>query len=263
MRFGPRWLSLALTLVMGASAWAQPATQPAPDQAPVIGSPPPAAGTTPPVMPIESEEKPNPEDKGAVGVAVRMRFLFIPKAIFNLFVDHSTPMSQYSIGAAFVRRRGNFDIEFAVTYANTKPKNGYWLDKGNNPGVQGQYPGLRNFDDLSLIGADATFIWHTDIVPTVQFRYGAGIGIGFLIGNIVGTDTVCDANTQASDLDDPSTDQCHPVDGSTRNRDKIPVVPIVHLLAGLRFKLIDQLSLNVELGLWDAPFVGANIGYFF
>jgi hypothetical protein len=35
------------------------------------------------------------------------------------------------------------------------------------------------------------------------------------------------------------------------------------LLAGLRFKLIDQLSLNVEFGLWDAPFVGGNIGYFF
>jgi hypothetical protein len=74
---------------------------------------------------------------------------------------------------------------------------------------------------------------------------------------------VCNANTTADDLDDPSTPQCMPIPGSEFNRDKIPVVPIVHLLVGLRFKLIDQLSLSVELGIRDVPFVGANIGYFF
>jgi len=43
-----------------------------------------------------------------------------------------------------------------------------------------------------------------------------------------------------------------------------PVVPIVNLMAGLRFKLVDQLSLQVELG-WRFPafFAGAGVGYFF
>jgi hypothetical protein len=263
MRCAPRWLSLALTLLMGASAWAQPAPQPAPDQAPVIGQPPPAAGTTPPVTPIEPDEKPNPDEQGAVGVGVRARFIFLPAAILQLFLDHATSMTQYSIGAAFIRRKGNFDIEFALEYANVSPKNGYYLEKGNNPGVLGQYPDFIEFDNFSMISADATFIWHTNIVPTVQFRYGAGIGIGFLLGNIVGTDTVCNANTQADDLDDPSTMQCNKQAGTTANKSKIPVVPIVHLLVGLRFKLIDQLSLSVELGIRDVPFVGANVGYFF
>ena len=268
MRSGPRWLSLALTLSVGASAWAQtaptppPATQPAPDQAP-IGSPAPASATTPPITPLEPDEKPNPDEQGAIGVGVRARFIFLPAAILNLFFDHATSLTSYSLGASFIRRKGNFDIEFALEYAKLSLKNGYYLAKGDNPGILGQYPDFINFDNFGMISADATFIWHTNIVPTVQFRYGAGIGIGFLLGDLKSQKSVCNANTTADDLDDPSTPQCMPIPGSEFNRDKIPVVPIVHLLVGVRFKLIDQLSLSVELGIRDVPFVGANIGYFF
>jgi len=273
MRSAPRWLSLALTLLVGPSAWAQtapqpappPATQPAPapDQAPVIATPPPAPGTTPPITPLEPEEKPNPDEQGAVGVGVRARFIFLPSAILNLFLDHSTSLASYALGASFIRRKGNFDIEFAVEYDKLSLTNGYYLPKGDNPGVQGQYPDFIKFDNFGMISADATFIWHTNIVPTVQFRYGAGIGIGFLLGDLKSQKSMCSANTQTDDLDDPNTPQCTLIPGSEFNRSKPPVVPIVHLLVGIRFKLIDQISLNVEFGIRDIPFVGANVGYFF
>jgi hypothetical protein len=241
---------------------AQPGPAPAPP--PPVGTPPAPSpdGTTP--TPIEPEEKLQPEEPGAVGLAVRGRFIFLPSAIMNLFLSHSTSLAQYSFGAAFVRRKGNFDIEFGLEYANVSPKDGYYLEKGNDPGVQGQYPDRIHFDNFSMISADATFIWHTDIVPTVQFRYGAGIGIGFLLGNIVATKQMCSTGTSTGDLDDPNANgKCSDIPGSTTNKSKPPVLPIVHLLAGVRFKLIDQLILNVEIGIRDLPFVGVNIGYFF
>src|SRR5215475_15142922 len=145
MRSGLRWLTLTSIVVLGASAGAQtqpapPATQPAPapDKPPAITTPPPRPGTTPSVTTIQPEEE-KAEDKGAIGVGVRARFIFLPAAILQLFLDHATSMTQYSIGAAFIRRKGNFDIEFALEYANVSPKAGYYLEKGNNPGVQGQY----------------------------------------------------------------------------------------------------------------------------
>src|SRR5262249_18129026 len=100
--------------------------------------------------------------------------------------------------------------------------------------------------------------------PTVQIRYGAGIGIGFLLGNIVGTKQMCSAGTSVGDLDNPTANgKCNDIPGTTTNKSKPPVVPIVHLLAGVRFKLIDQLSLNIEVGTRALPCAGANIGYFF
>ncbi len=265
-------LSTLLVLFGGVPAWAQqPTPSPAPPPAPAPAPPPPvgtapapASDATTPPPPVELEEKPAAEEPGAVGVAVRGRFLFLPSGIMNLFLAHSTSLAQYSFGAAFVRRKGNFDIEFGLEYANVSPKDGYYLEKGNDPGQQGQYPDKIHFDNFSMISADATFIWHTNIVPTVQFRYGAGIGIGFLLGDIIGTKQTCSAGTSTGDLDDPTANgKCSDVPGTTAAKSKPPVVPIVHLLVGIRFKLIDQLSLNVEVGIRDLPFVGANIGYFF
>lgn len=257
-------LSILVLVLAGAPARAQQPTPPPapPPTPPPVGTAPAAQpeATTPPPL----EEEKTVEEPGAIGVAARLRFIFLPSAILNLFLEHSTSMSQYSVGAAFVRRKGNFDIEFALEYANVSPKDGFYLEKGNDPGQQGQYPDRIHFDNLSMISADATFIWHANIVPTVQIRYGAGIGIGFLLGNIVGTKQMCSAGTSVGDLDNPTANgKCNDIPGTTTNKSKPPVVPIVHLLAGVRFKLIDQLSLNIEVGIRDLPFVGANIGYFF
>src|SRR5215813_3738369 len=206
-----RALASSLIVILAAApVWAQQPAPPPPQPTPAapqqpLGAPTtgaPCAATTPP--PIEEEKPAGPEEKGAIGVAARVRFLFLPSGILNLFLSHSTSLTQYSVGAAFVRRKGKFDIEFALEYANVSPKDGYYLEKGKDPSQQGQYPDRIEFDNFSMISADATFIWHADVVPTVQVRYGAGLGLGFLLGNIVGTKQMCTTNTTTGDLDDPT-----------------------------------------------------------
>jgi hypothetical protein len=267
-----RSLASSLIVVLAAApVWAQqpPPAPPAPTPAPAPAQPPvgtPSAAPRPDAVtpPPPLEEEKTTEEKGAIGVAVRGRFIFLPSALLNLFLEHSTSLAQYSVGAAFVRRKGNFDIEFGLEYANVSPKDGYYLEKGKDPSQQGQYPDKIHFDNFSMISADATFIWHSDIIPTVQVRYGAGIGLGFLLGDIIGTKQMCTTGTSTGDLDDPNANgKCTDLSGTTAPKSKPPILPIVHLLAGIRFKLIDQLSLNVEVGIRDLPFVGLNIGYFF
>jgi hypothetical protein len=188
----------------------------------------------------------------------------MPTAVLNLFLGHSTTMTSVSYGGEIIRRKGNFDIVFGLEYANISPADGLYLEKGNDPGQFDQYPDYVHFDNFSMLSVDGAFIWHAELTPFMQLRYGAGIGIGFLLGNIKKTKTTCTkhgASTTPDQLDDPT--ECDPQPATTKNADKPPVVPIVDLLAGLRFKLGDQVSLNLEMGFRDVFFAGGSVGYFF
>src|SRR5262249_44696697 len=139
-----------------------------------------------------------------------------------------------------------------------------YREKNKDPGQFGDYPDYIHFDNFSLISLDWSFIWHSDITPKIQFRYGAGIGVGFLIGNIQKFQQPCPQGTTADQLDDPNF--CPVANRSTtpKNAD-IPsrVWPVVNLLAGMRFELVPQVALSVEIGFRDVFFGGIGIGYFF
>ena len=69
------------------------------------------------------------------GAGVRLRWVFMPTAVMNLFLDHSTPMSSVGFGAQAIRRKGNFDIAFGLEYENVSPSNGYYVESGGNPAL--------------------------------------------------------------------------------------------------------------------------------
>jgi hypothetical protein len=97
----------------------------------------------------------------------------------------------------------------------------------------------------------------------MALRYGGGIGIGFPLGGLTHQDTLCSSDTTVDDLDDPNA--CTPIVGATREEADIPpVVPIVNVLLGVRFRVVDQVSLQIEGG-WRFPsfFIGGGVGYFF
>jgi hypothetical protein len=196
------------------------------------------------------------------GIGARSYFVFIPTWLFDLFVEHSTSFKSVTFAGSVIRRKGNFDIQLSLEYGQFQPDDGLWQEKDEDPSMIGMYPDFNRFNDLAMVSFDASFIWHVDLTDFMQFRYGAGIGIGVKLGDATQTDTMCNSSTTVDDLDDPTA--CNEVQGSTTNIDIPPVVPIVNLLVGLRFKLVDQLSLNIEGG-WRFPsfFVGGGIGYFF
>lgn len=209
----------------------------------------------------EEETAPPPEDEVQWGVGAYSRFITLPSFVFDLFVDHSTSMNSFAVAGSVVRRKGNFDIVFTLEYASTSPKDGLWQEKGEEPGMPSMNPDYVDFQSLAFLSGDVSFIWHAPLTDFMAFRYGVGIGIGVPLNGYEHADTECPPGTRLEDLDNPS--RC-PVTGVNEEDDLPPVLPVVNLLAGLRFKIVDQLSLQVEVG-WRFPafFAGAGLGYFF
>ncbi len=222
------------------------------------GAPVPEPASSEPVMVEESLDP----DKPKFGLGLRARYVTIPQFLINLFVDHSTTMTSFGFGGEFVRRKGNFDIVVGVEYENISPPDGLYQEEGEDPARAGEYPDFTEFDGLALLGLDIAFVWHTNLHEKVQLRYGAGLGIGIVLGSIYQTDTMCPAGTTISDLDDPT--HCPLAAGAPREKaDVPPVVPIVNLLLGFRFKVNDQISINLEGGFRNMFFFGLGTDYFF
>lgn len=255
----------ALVFVCGlaAPAFAQDTPQMTPPavEQPVGPTAAPSREPAKPKLKVDEPETAPPEAPAQIGVGARFRYIFLPSSVLNLFLGHSTSMNSVAFGGEVIRRKGNLDIVFGLEYANISPSNGLYLEKGKNPSLMTDQPDFVTFDNFSMISLDGTFIWHSDLADWVQFRYGAGIGIGFLLGDIKKQKGSCSSTTTVDQLDDPHA--CDPVSTTVRLADKPPVVPIVNLLLGLRFKLKDMLSLNVEVGFRDVFFTGVSLGYFF
>jgi len=192
------------------------------------------------------------------GAGVRLRWVFMPTAVMNLFLDHSTPMSSVGFGAQAIRRKGNFDIAFGLEYENVSPSNGYYVESGGNPALP-EDNDFVTFDGLAVLGLDASFIWHAPIAKRVDFRYGAGIGIGFVFGDIYQADASC----TGPDLSAGSPTCTHVMGLGPKSNDVPPVVPIVNVLLGTRIKVNDQINVNVEGGFRDVFYLGVGSDYIF
>lgn len=266
--------ALALVTAMPAArAQDPPAPPPEPATAPTDTpiSPGPAPGAPPPASSklrtgtAEEEDDDDEVTRSAEdvqwGIGARSRYITTPQFMLDVFVEHSTPMNSFSVAGEVIRRKGHFDIVLSIEYARVSPEDGLWQEKGENPGMIDMYPDLLKFD-VALLSGDVSFIWHLPITDFLSFRYGAGIGIGVPLGSFTQQDTVCSSNTTVDDLDDPNA--CTPVPGKIEDGDLPPIVPIVNVLLGARFKLVDQLSLQIEGG-WRFPsfFIGGGVGYFF
>jgi hypothetical protein len=196
------------------------------------------------------------------GIGARLRYVFLPTAVINLFVDHSTPLSAMSFALEAVRRKGDLDVVISLDYTQGSPPDGLYLEQGDDPNQPGQAPDWTEFDGVGLLSLDVSFIWHANLHRMVQFRYGAGVGIGLVTGTIYQTDTVCPPGTTASDLDDEN--HCARVTGTRAENESVPpVLPVVNVLLGFRFLLADQISINVEGGFRDCFFFGAGANYVF
>lgn len=202
------------------------------------------------------------------GLGVRARYVTIPNFMLEWFLAHATSMQSFTaVGAEVVRRRGNFDLVVGLEYDAIAPQEGLYQEKGDSlvacgppTGDESQCPDFVTGEDLALLGADISFLWHLKVHPLVQLRYGAGIGIGVVLGEVEQHDRVCPSETSLGDLDDPKA--CRDI-MQVKNADIPPVVPIVNLLVGARFQLHDQISLNIEGGFRDMFFFGGGVNYLF
>lgn len=233
-----------------------------------------------------------------IGVGVHSRAMFLPSWLLGVGFDENTQMTSAAIGAEVVFRRGTFDIIGSIDLMFHGVDDGNFLGKGKNAATETDY---LHFDNFNFLGFAVHFIKHHPVLPWMSIVWGGGVGLGITLGSIyrVSAGRGCNGETAGSEglcipdsaswdprnpsdwMDDPIN---HGVDGDScpadqkgqglcddynnpkrfRDEDMWPVVPTIHLLAGVDFKISDHFSVRVDGGFRHLSFyMGATGHYFF
>lgn len=229
---------------------------------------------------------PAPTEAGPHALGLRARWLTVPGWAIAPYVDAHTELNAgWSVGLEYLYRRPAFDVVVSVDYSWLEARSGNYLGGGNDPATETHF--IR-FDRLSSISADVSLIGHWNLTPWMEIRFGGGLGIGGVLGNLyqinsnsgctkenAGDSTVCypknvgpiqkvdEATVQKLEsvgctpdfanngMDTPS----HPC---LRKVDTYPfnarVVPVLNVLLGLRFRAHKNVYIHVDGGFRLAAF---------
>jgi hypothetical protein len=252
MRFAT---SLTLLALMTGGAAAQPALDDA-------GKP---QSTLDPAAAPTSLETAGP--KPEYGAELRLRQVFVPTALLELFVERSAGgASNTGIGGALVRRRGNLELQLGFEFEHIEVKEGVWINSGDNVSSGDEADYILSPDSagtsLGWFTVEFTFLNHAPINKYVAVRYGGGAGIGFLTGALQKYDVMCVGAT--NDTPEPG---CKPntlggngVDDNNapEDYDLPPVFPVVNAIIGVQIRPIPKAVINIETGIRTLPFVGLS-----
>ncbi|HEY4238432.1 MAG TPA: hypothetical protein VGM88_01410 [Kofleriaceae bacterium] len=216
-----------------------------------------------------------PETPVEYGVGVRLRSVYVPKSILELFLDRAAGGAHnYGVGVDLTRRRGNLELQLGFEYEKLTVGEGVWINKGDNvaQGDEADYvlSPDHSGNHLGWITAEFTFINHTPINKYVSFRYGGGLGLGVILGELDHYNIIC---APGSTNDNPSpgcvpdrfggTGTYHEGTQTQVAYNLPPVFPVVNAIIGFQFKPTDKWTINVEGGIRTLPFFGIESSYFF
>ena len=222
-------------------------------------------------------------------LGARVRGIWVTPAMMAPFLTTSTLMQNPSFGVELIQRRPHYDVVTSIDVSLFSPADGNYLASGHDPNVDSHFV---HFDNLTLLSTDVSIIGHTALNRWLELRYGAGVGLGLVLGgawvvNNGGTGANGQPICTAQNAGDIS--QCHPVgvDLTSPDRQKMldatkgpgtdlagtphyhqsnevpPVLPVVNILVGLSARVHRHASLQVEVGFRNAIFFGIGGHYWF
>ncbi|NVB79283.1 MAG: hypothetical protein HOV81_12880 [Kofleriaceae bacterium] len=206
------------------------------------------------------------------GVDIRLRRVFVPKGVIELFVERAADgASNNGIGVDLVRRRGNVELQLGFEYEHIEPGEGAWINSGDNVAAGDEADYIISADhagkSFGWFTLEFTFINHAPINKYVAVRYGGGAGIGFLTGELQKYDVACIGATNENP--EPG---CRPTalggtgidaNNAPEAYDMPPVFPVVNAIVGLQIRPSPKAVVNIEGGIRTIPFIGMSAGYFF
>jgi hypothetical protein len=271
-----------------------PPASPPPPSPPPESPPPPGTTITPATtVPFAKRE---PSTKLELGV--RARYIFVTKLMLQPFLQDNTgtQLNSYSVGMELVYRKSeDFDIVTSIDFSWLAVDDGNYLGSGHDPAADTHYLQFRN---LSFLSADVSLIGHHKFLPWLEIRYGGGLGVGWVAGDVLETNN----GGQCNAMNAPDTTQCYPrgtqagtintgpivgkptpaqeqqlqsstaPDNGTDTSDtphrhvtnsKPPAMAVVNLLVGVRFYPIPKMAITWEIGFRDAMFTGLGVHYRF
>ena len=198
----------------------------------------------------------------AYSIMARTRFITVPDFILGAFFDRNESTWDGEVNMAFgleftYQNVGSYDLVFSVDWTNLATPNGYWLES-DDP--------LDNADftenTLSLISIDASIYWYTDLAKEVAIYYGAGLGLGILLGDLHKTDIdyecAKEEGRNSVNIGDCPTQSYAP---RKKEDDVPPVVPLINVTLGFKFTIADHFVIKLEGGFKGYFFGGLALGY--
>ncbi len=196
-------------------------------------------------------------DKADFGMGVQGRQLQLTRGVMEVFSEAAPPGTRTNGYSVEFSRRGK-DIEFVLGfgYDDLQASNGYYLETAGDPSVPGQVD-YTDFTGFHWYTVDATFVGYLELHKLLTFRYGAGLGIGYLRGQITRTDSICTSGNIRRD--------CEPDPNGVQQDEAIdfpPVLPVFHTHVGLQFRPLKSMAINIDAGLRTAPYFGASAMFY-
>jgi hypothetical protein len=266
---------LVSTTVLTGSAHAGPALDDAATKRPASTTDEPDCAASP-----GDPRCPAPGDASEVeyGVGVRLRSVWVPKALLELFVERSAGGSQnFGFGVDLSRRRGSTELQIGLEYERINVGQGVWINSGDNVAAGDEADYVLGPDSTTGSGKqfgwftlEFTFLNHAEITKWLAVRYGGGLGLGVLIGEIDHYNIICAAGATTA-APEPG---CVPMrfngtgaysegQATLVKYDLPPVFPVVNAIIGLQLRASERVTINIEGGIRTIPFLGTSASVFF
>src|SRR3954451_3929976 len=154
---------------------------------------------TPASKPVKLDASP-PSELGTHQLGVRARYIFVTKAMLSPYFNANTgtQMNSWSLGLEYVYRKPgkHYDIVTSLDFSWLDVEDGNYLGSGHDPALDTHYTQFRN---LSFVSADVSIIgWHK-FADWFELRYGGGLGIGYVPGDVLITTNAGCTSANASD----------------------------------------------------------------
>jgi hypothetical protein len=223
------------------------------------------------------------EEAVEYGVGIRLRHVVLPTFMLNLFVARAADgAGNNGIGVDFTRRRGNLELQLGFEYEHVNVGQGVWIQSGQQvPKDDPDYvlsPDNAG-NDLGWFTIEFTFLNHAPINKYMSFRYGGGLGLGIITGELDHYNIHC-TGSPTNDAPEPgctparfggqgiyTDDDGNPTPGNaqpTPSKYSLPpVFPVINAIIGLQFKPMEKWTINLETGIRTLPFIGIDSSYFF
>ena len=192
------------------------------------------------------------------GIGLRLRYVFLPKSLIEVFLEEAASgVGHGGFGLDYVRRKKDFEFSIGFEYESLSPDDGFFVERNGSPAQNGTVDFIE-FDGLSWFTIDAAFVFHKKLSDLVSLRYGGGIGLGIVTGDVISTDAICTGpNTQ---------DDCVPdANGAEVNEkeDFFRFPPVFNALGGVQLTPGHNMAINIELGMRTVFYTGVGVQYFF
>lgn len=197
------------------------------------------------------------EERVDWGFGAKARQAVVPPYVQKLFLG-DTPGTATIEGAGFdfSRRKGSAEVVFGFGYDELHAQEGYYLDRGGTATTQGDVD-FVTFDRPRWWTVEVMAVNHVRLHKMLELRFGGGIGIGWVRGDVRKTDAVCtSARLQQDCMIDPMA-----VDVNKR-ADIPPVLPVINALLGLQLRPTKWLHIHVDAGIHTVPYATAGVSLY-